>query len=69
MSPIYSNNERSGGRGILQRTPWGIMPPVNEQPSNHSEPSTERPEQDRAPDDTLRPSEGVERRETSAAAE
>jgi len=36
---------------------------MNEQPSNHSEPSTERPEQDRAPEDTLRPSEGVERRE------
>ena len=63
MSPICNNNDRSLGWGIPQRAAWGIMPPVNEQPTNNSEPSTERPEQDRAPVDTLRPSEGVERRE------
>jgi len=36
---------------------------VNEQPTNNSESSTERPEQDRAPTDKLRPSESVEQRE------
>ena len=52
MSPICNNNDRSARPGDPATRCMGYDGGVNEQPTNNSESSTERPEQDRAPTDT-----------------